>query len=212
MWSGALLLLLSNILPQSYLGFLNPAFRVWSHELSAGEKCVVHILLSFAYSIKWTLRAISIIIEQLFVGQRKGLWLLIAAERRYVFKQVLFMAQLPHVALKCTVCARVLSHFSCVWLSGNLWTVAYHTPVHGDSPGKNIGVGYHPLLQGNFSTQRLNPCLLQLLPYRQILYHWASGEALKCTVLRCFCLFRSKKESSYAVDMFITCHIGKGGC
>jgi len=25
--------------------------------------------------------------------------------------------------------------------------------VHGDSPGKNIGVGCHPLLQGIFLTQ-----------------------------------------------------------
>ena len=29
-----------------------------------------------------------------------------------------------------------------------------------DSPGKNIGVGYHFLLQGIFLTQGLNPCLL----------------------------------------------------
>ena len=33
--------------------------------------------------------------------------------------------------------------------------------VHGDSPGKNIGVGCHTLLQGIFPTQRLNPGLLQ---------------------------------------------------
>ena len=40
--------------------------------------------------------------------------------------------------------------------------------VHGDSPGKNTGVGYHALLQGIFPTQGLNPGL----PYcRQILYH-----------------------------------------
>ena len=40
--------------------------------------------------------------------------------------------------------------------------------VHGDSPGKNIGVGCHALLQGNFSTQVLNPGLLHC---RYILYH-----------------------------------------
>ena len=28
--------------------------------------------------------------------------------------------------------------------------------VHGDSPGKNNGVGYHALLQGVFPTQKLN--------------------------------------------------------
>ena len=32
--------------------------------------------------------------------------------------------------------------------------------VHGDSPGKNNGVGCHALLQGIFWTQGLNPCLL----------------------------------------------------
>ena len=37
--------------------------------------------------------------------------------------------------------------------------------LHGDSPGKNTGVGCHDLLQGIFPTQRLNLCLLHLL-------HW----------------------------------------
>ena len=32
--------------------------------------------------------------------------------------------------------------------------------VHGNSPGKDTGVGCHALLQGIFSTQRSNPCLL----------------------------------------------------
>ena len=31
--------------------------------------------------------------------------------------------------------------------------------VHGDSPGKNTGVGCHALLQGIFPTQRMNPYL-----------------------------------------------------
>ena len=35
--------------------------------------------------------------------------------------------------------------------------------VHGDSPGKNPGMGWHFLLQGIFPTQGLNPCLLCLL-------------------------------------------------
>ena len=37
------------------------------------------------------------------------------------------------------------------------------SPVHGDSPGKNTGVGCHALLQGIFLTQGLNPRLLCLL-------------------------------------------------
>ena len=40
--------------------------------------------------------------------------------------------------------------------------------VHGDSPGKNTGVGCHALLQGIFPTQVSNPCLLRLL-------HWQAG-------------------------------------
>ena len=40
--------------------------------------------------------------------------------------------------------------------------------VPGDSPGKNTGVGFHPLLQGIFSIQRSKLCLLHC---RQILYH-----------------------------------------
>ena len=40
--------------------------------------------------------------------------------------------------------------------------------VHGNSPGKNIGMGCHALLQGIFLTQGLNPCLLHLL-------HWQEG-------------------------------------
>ena len=39
--------------------------------------------------------------------------------------------------------------------------------VHGDSPGKNTGVGCHSLLQGIFPTQGLNPGLLH---FRWILY------------------------------------------
>ena len=40
--------------------------------------------------------------------------------------------------------------------------------VHGDSPGKNTGVGCHALLQGVFPTQGSNPGLPCC---RQILYH-----------------------------------------
>ena len=39
--------------------------------------------------------------------------------------------------------------------------------VHGNSPGKNTGVGYHALLQGIFPTQGLNTGLLH---FGQILY------------------------------------------
>ena len=40
--------------------------------------------------------------------------------------------------------------------------------VHGDSPGKNTGVGCHALFQGIFPTKRLNPGLPHC---RWIVYH-----------------------------------------
>ena len=65
----------------------------------------------------------------------------------------------------------------CTWYM--LWLVAqscltlcdpmdYSLPgssVHGDSPGKNTGVGYHALLQGIFLTQGSNPDLPQNLAH-----------------------------------------------
>ena len=59
--------------------------------------------------------------------------------------------------------------------------------VHGDSPGKNSGVGYHTLLQGILPTQGWEPGLLHC---RQILYHLSHqgspviiiGNVIKCLV------------------------------
>ena len=56
-------------------------------------------------------------------------------------------------------------------LCSTLCDLMDHSPsgssVHGDSPGKNTGVGYHNLLQRVFPTQGLNPGLQHC---RQILY------------------------------------------
>ena len=61
-----------------------------------------------------------------------------------------------------------VSHFNHVRLFAIPWTVACHVPLaHEDSPGKNIGVGCHALLQGIFLTQKSN---LSLPRSRQILY------------------------------------------
>ena len=49
-----------------------------------------------------------------------------------------------------------------------LWGPMDCSSVHGDSPGKNIGEGFHALLQVIFPTQGLNPGLLHC---RQILYY-----------------------------------------
>ena len=66
----------------------------------------------------------------------------------------------------------VLSHSV---MSDSLRLHDYSPPgssVHGDSPGKNPGVGCHALPQGIFPTQRLNPGL----PYYRWILYW----------LRCF--------------------------
>ena len=51
---------------------------------------------------------------------------------------------------------------ACILLFVTQWTVAHQAAlsVHGDFPGKNTGVGCHPLLQGIFQTQELNQGLL----------------------------------------------------
>ena len=56
----------------------------------------------------------------------------------------------------------MLSHFSRVQLFVTLWKT-HQAPLSMDSPGKNIKVGCHALLQGIFPTQGSNPHLLCLL-------------------------------------------------
>ena len=79
-----------------------------------------------------------------------------------------------HITLAC-----VLSSFSHVKLFVTLWAVSHQDPLSIDSPGKNIGVGCHFLLQGIFLTRQLNSHLLRLLNCRQSVYCWATGEAPK---------------------------------
>ena len=64
------------------------------------------------------------------------------------------------------VCACVLSDFSCVRLCDPMDCSPPCSSVHGDSPGKNTGVGCHLLLQGIFPTWGSNPHLLCLLPWQ----------------------------------------------
>ena len=51
--------------------------------------------------------------------------------------------------------------------------------VHGDSPGKNTGVGYHALLQGISPTQGLNPGLLHCTWILYCLRHQESPRILE---------------------------------
>ena len=62
--------------------------------------------------------------------------------------------------------------------SVTLWTMAHQAPLSWGSPGKNIRVGCHALLQRIFLTQGPNLHLLCLLHCTWILYHWATRQAL----------------------------------
>ena len=57
---------------------------------------------------------------------------------------------------------------SCLTLCDHMDCSLPGSSVHGDSPGKNTGVGCHALLQGIFPTQGSNPGLPHC---RCILYH-----------------------------------------
>ena len=60
------------------------------------------------------------------------------------------------MSVSCNVCAKLLQ-------SDSVDTIDHSPPdfsVHGDSPGKNNGVGCYTLLQGIFPTQELNLRLL----------------------------------------------------
>ena len=69
------------------------------------------------------------------------------------------------------VCAQSLNH---VWLWNPMDCSLPDSSLHGDSPGKNTGVGCHALLQGIFPTEGSNPGLLLLLHCRQTLYCWTA--------------------------------------
>ena len=75
----------------------------------------------------------------------------------------------------CVGCAK---SFQLCWTLCNPMATLPGSSVHGDSPGENTGVGCHAVLQGIFPIQGSNhPCSLWFLLCRQILYHWAPGEA-----------------------------------
>ena len=66
-----------------------------------------------------------------------------------------------------SMCVCVLVTQSCPTVCDPMECSPSGSSVHGDSPGKNSGVGCHFLLQGIFLTQGLNPGLLHC---RQTLY------------------------------------------
>ena len=76
----------------------------------------------------------------------------------------------------------ILQSLSSVWFFAALWTVSSRqAPASMGFPGQSTGVGCHFLLQGMFPTQGSN---WHLLLDRQILYHWATWQALDKVVGR----------------------------
>ena len=83
-----------------------------------------------------------------------------------------------------TYCSYVFSHSIMSDSLQPFWTVSHQAPVSMGffrqecwKKKKNVGVGWHFLLQGIFPTHGSNLCLLRLLHCRQILYplsHWGS--------------------------------------
>ena len=69
--------------------------------------------------------------------------------------------------LHCIYMPLCLFDLLCLTLGDSMDCNLSGTSVHGDSPGKNTGVGCHALLQGIFPTQGLNPGPLHC---RRILY------------------------------------------
>ena len=65
------------------------------------------------------------------------------------------MIYLHNYSCVCVCLATQLCPTLCDPMNGSL----SGSSVHGDSLGKNTGVGCHALLQGIFPTQGLNPCL-----------------------------------------------------
>ena len=63
-------------------------------------------------------------------------------------------------------------------LSVTPWTTAARLLCPWNSSGAKPRVGCLDLLQGIFSTQESNPCLLPLLQWQGIVHHWATRETL----------------------------------
>ena len=77
--------------------------------------------------------------------------------------------------------------------------------VHGDSPGKNTGVGCPALLQGIFPIQGLNPGLLH---YRRILYRLSYQRSPDTVVLakteEFFSELEQKTQTNFLANPLIT--------
>ena len=112
----------------------------------------------------------------------------------FVFKGTsLFQAnyQICRLRADCSIplCVHAKSLQLCLTLCNIMDCGTPGSSVHGIlQENKNTGVCCHALLQGVFLTQESNPCLLQLLYRKQILYCWATRAAhgIPLRVFKCF--------------------------
>ena len=88
---------------------------------------------------------------------------------RTMCHQIFFLSILSHSG----TCALCLVAQSCPTLFDPKDCSLPGSSVHGNSPGKNIGVDFHALLQGILPTLGSNPGLLH---HRWILYHQAHAQ------------------------------------
>ena len=81
--------------------------------------------------------------------------------------------------------------------------------LHGDSPGRNTGVGCHALLQGISPTQGSNPGLWHC---RRSLYHLSHQEAHICVcVCVCVCIYIYWAQLNGEKTVSSTSGAGKNG-
>ena len=96
----------------------------------------------------------------------------------------------------------------CAWLLSHVRLcnpMAYSPPgssVHGESPGKNTGVGCHALLQGILPTQGSNPGLPHCRPILYHLCHQGRELLYVCVCTRvcvcmhaCVCVYKSPGDT-----------------
>ena len=81
---------------------------------------------------------------------------------------------------------------SCLTLCDSMDSGPPGSFVHGDSPGKNTGVGCHAFLQGTFPAQRLNPGLSHC---SQILYHLSHQECPSLIIILWKCPHYPKQST-----------------
>ena len=145
------------------------------HDLATEQQQLIHSALPLDFSVLW--------VNQFPISNQ------IHSLSKYLLFRPLSHYSLLHSSINPAVTGRLCfcAILSCWVVSSSLQPHGLYSPpgssVHGESLGRNTGVGGYALLQGIFSTQGSNPGLLHC---RWILYqlsHQGSPEILKWVVL-----------------------------